>query len=59
MAADCLTTWWRVSAGRRAFPGLVVALRIDREFADQLAVFGDHPIVDCEMIRTGYCRKWL
>jgi hypothetical protein len=34
-----------VEAGRWRFRGLVAALRIDRECADQLAVFGDHPIV--------------
>jgi hypothetical protein len=35
----------RVSAGRRRFQGWVVALRIDRGFADELTAFGDHTIV--------------
>jgi hypothetical protein len=38
MVAASLTSWWRVKTGRRAFPGVVVALWIDRAFADRLAV---------------------
>jgi len=46
MLAACLTSWWS-SFGRpqRVSRRLVAALRIDREFADRRAVFGDHPIV--------------